>query len=325
MTTAASERERLLVPVNLIVGGSERLLAEAKTSAAARVVLDLRKIHDAGRRLHRIVVELGGGGTASRPGAVRHELNNALNHVLGYSELLREDAAAAPLVADLARIAAAAQELRSLVNLGLLPADALTLPDPPVAASISDAAPVESGSVLVVDDDPGNRDLITRCLAPHGHEVLTMEHGRWALEILESERVDVILLDLAMPEMNGYETLVRLKADPRLVEVPVVVVSGTDDLNVVVRCLKLGAEDFLPKPFDPVRLAARVAACITRKRARERELRDLADVGRLTAAAAAVEDGTFAPAGLDPVAARTDDLGRLARVFQRLARGAPTA
>lgn len=325
MTTTASERDRLLVPVNLIVAGSERLLAEAKTSMAARVVLDLRKIHDAGRRLHRIVVELMGGGTASRPGAVRHELNNALNHVLGYSELLREDDDAVSLVADLARIAAAAQELRTLVTLELLPADAPALPDTPVSAFVPDPAPAETGSVLVVDDDPGNRDLITRCLAPHGHEVLTMEHGRWALEILASERVDVILLDLAMPEMNGYETLVRLKADPRLAEVPVVVVSGTDDLGVVIRCLKLGAEDYLPKPFDPVRLAARVAACITRKRARERELRDLADVDRLTAAAAAVEGGTFAPASLDLVAARTDDLGRLARVFQRLAGGAGSA
>lgn len=325
MTTAASERDRLLAPVNLIVAGSERLLTEAKTSVAARIVLDLRKIHDAGRRLHRMVIELGGGPGGEgplRPGAVRHELNNALNHVLGYSELLREDEDATTLAPDLGRIAAAARELRSLVNLGVI-SPAPAPPEPPTP--LAEASPPAGGSVLVVDDDPGNRDLVTRCLSPHGHEVLAMEHGRWALEILKAERVDVILLDLAMPEMNGYETLTRLKADPRLAEVPVVVVSGTDDLAVVVRCLKLGAEDFLPKPFDPVLLSARVAACIARKRARERETRDLADVARVTAAAAALEAGTFAPESLDSVAARTDELGLLARVFQRLARGAPRA
>jgi len=99
----------------------------------------------------------------------------------------------------------------------------------------------------------------------------TCSVSRISIEILETEHVDVILLDLDMPKMDGYETLERLKADARLAAIPVVVVSAADRADVVIRCVRLGAEDYVAKPLDPAVLSARVAAAVAGKRRRDRE------------------------------------------------------
>jgi two-component system, cell cycle response regulator len=122
-----------------------------------------------------------------------------------------------------------------------------------------------------------------------------------------------------MPGRDGYEVLRAVKADPKLRDIPVVMISAVDELESVARCIELGAEDFLPKPFDPVLLRARVGASLEKKRLRDRELEYLSGVAALEQAASAVEAGSFAAAALDGVAARPDELGRLARVFQRMA------
>jgi class 3 adenylate cyclase len=122
-----------------------------------------------------------------------------------------------------------------------------------------------TGSVLVVDDDRVNRTLLARTLAASGHDVGTAENGREALERLRSGSWDVVLLDIVMPELDGMSVLEELKADPVLRDVPVIMISAVDDFESVVRCIELGAEDYLPKPFDPVLLRARINAGLGRR------------------------------------------------------------
>jgi two-component system cell cycle response regulator len=129
-----------------------------------------------------------------------------------------------------------------------------------------------------------------------------------------------VLLDVEMPEMDGYQVLEHLKADTRLRDLPVIMISAVEELESVVKCIELGAQDYLPKPFNPVLLRARLTACLERKRLRDQEIDYLQQVGRVTAAATAIKANAFQPESLDEVARRSDELGQLALVFQEMAR-----
>ena len=132
---------------------------------------------------------------------------------------------------------------------------------------------IRSSSVLVVDDIEMNRDMLCSLLAADGHKADVAENGRLALEKIKFNPYDLILLDVMMPEMNGYEVLEYLKSDRALRDIPVIVLSALDEIGSVVRCIELGAEDYLPKPFDPVLLRARIGACLEKKRLRDQEIR----------------------------------------------------
>jgi len=177
-----------------------------------------------------------------------------------------------------------------------------------------------SASILVVDDDRINRLILSCDLEREGHHVTSVEDGSRALEALRAERFDLVLLDVLMPELDGYETLARIERDEKLRHVPVIMVSALEDIESVVRCLELGAADYLPKPFDPMLLRARINGCLTKKRLHDLELEYMEQVTYVVDAATAVESGTFDPESLDAVAARDDALGQLARVFRRMAR-----
>ncbi|MBI2996829.1 MAG: sigma-54-dependent Fis family transcriptional regulator, partial [Deltaproteobacteria bacterium] len=144
-------------------------------------------------------------------------------------------------------------------------------------------------------------------------------NGRRALEIIQAEPFDLILLDILMPEMDGYQVLKHLKSAPLLRDIPVIVLSVLDEIESAVKCIEMGAEDYLTKPFNPVLLRARIGACLEKKRLRDQEVSYLQDVARVTTAAAAVETGAFEPESLTGVAKKTDELGQLARVFQKMA------
>jgi DNA-binding response OmpR family regulator len=138
--------------------------------------------------------------------------------------------------------------------------------------------------------------------------------------MLSAQPFDVVLLDLLMPEMDGYQVLEQMKANNILRNIPVIIVSSLDEMESIIRCIEMGATDYLPKPFDAALLHARLSASLASKRLHDMELEYIEQVGYVTRAAAAVEEGAFELNSLNPVAERDDSLGQLARVFQNMAR-----
>jgi class 3 adenylate cyclase/CheY-like chemotaxis protein len=179
------------------------------------------------------------------------------------------------------------------------------------------------GHVLVVDDDPANRDYLVRELSKQNHRVTAVEDGRQALELLDRHcyapdlpEIDLVLLDLQMREVGGFKVLEEMKKDYGLRTIPVVIVSGQDDMDSVVRCVAAGADDYLTKPFDPRLLQARVASCLVKRhlRKQERVLSDqihaaklradnlLYDIFPYTVAEELITSGAVKPRGCENVA-----------------------
>ena len=196
---------------------------------------------------------------------------------------------------------------------------------PPVPVPVAVAPEPEPGGadrrrILVVEDNDANRVMLCRRLNKQGFLTVEARDGREALDLASRHPFDLVLLDIMMPEVDGYQVLQELKSDPDLKELPVIMISALDEMASVVRCIEGGAEDYLPKPYDPVLLHARVKACLDKKLLRDQELAYFRAVAALTRAAAAVETGDFDAALLAPVADRADALGTLARVFDKMAR-----
>ncbi len=174
-------------------------------------------------------------------------------------------------------------------------------------------------AILVVDDNDLNRDLLSRRLQQLGHQVDEVGDGDTALRMLRRRPYDLLLLDIIMPGLDGFQVLELLQADAELAALPVLVISALTEMDSVARCIDLGAVDFLPKNVDPVVLRARVNRSLEQKRARDRETSYLKDVAQLTAAAASVRDAQpVDAAAIDRVGQRGDDLGELARAFGRM-------
>lgn len=129
----------------------------------------------------------------------------------------------------------------------------------------------ETALILVVDDNEDNRDLLTRRLKRQGHDVVTAANGRLAMNEMRAKAFDMVLLDIMMPEMDGYQVLESMRADSALRHLPVVVISAINELDSIVRCIKLGADDYLFKPVNTVLLNARIDSCLERKRFRDQE------------------------------------------------------
>jgi CheY-like chemotaxis protein len=325
----------------------------------------------------------GNGLPAEALAELRHDLRTPLNHVIGYAEMLLEDATgadAADARTQLESTLAAAREALGLINAtlgtakgagredvarlyealrpprgrimaaaaallagpgasaeGTFTADVRKIlsaaerlvpsgaPAPPADASRSDqvvpASPAfepagaPRARILVVDDGVENREVLRRRLERSGHVVETAEHGRQALERLGARPYDLVLLDVLMPELDGFAVLEAIKGTPALRDIPVIMISALDEMPSIVRCIEHGAEDFLHKPFDPVLLRARINASLEKKRLRDQEKEYLVQVNRVIEAATAVETGHYRQGELRDVAGRDDELGRLARVF----------
>jgi adenylate cyclase len=127
------------------------------------------------------------------------------------------------------------------------------------------------GHILVVDDNRMNRIKLARGLEQQGHTVALAENGRQALEMIRTQPFDLMLLDIVMPEMDGYQVLEHMKRDSALRDIPVIVISALDEMKSIVKCVEMGAEDYLPKPFDPVLLKARIGAGLEKKWLRDQE------------------------------------------------------
>jgi adenylate cyclase len=300
----ANMRQELLAPVTALVGYGEMLLEKARALELEGIGPDLQRILSSAQELLELVDrQLDVTGVAGvQSGAdlgelqakLRHDLRNPLNAIKGYAELLLEELdedGAAATRPDLEALLCEAAGLLSRIDviidfssseldagLGDQEGSAVTSMIANLVRTVRpieahSAAPHETGRILVVDDNASNRDLLCRRLSHDGHQVARADSGRRALEIVEVENFDLILLDLLMPDLNGFQVLQRLKADERLRDVPVILISGLQDVDSVIRCIEAGAEDYLPKPFNPVLLRARINACLERKRWRDRERR----------------------------------------------------
>ena len=301
---AAFMRQEFAAPVATILELAELLIDDARRGEDNSLVSDLERIHSAGHllseQLNQLVSlatqdSLGDGNNSVSPGnKLRHDLRTPLNAVKGYSELIIEEARESgreDLLGDIARIMAAADQLLGQIDnlVGLTDAEN---PGSPSAVPSADASrdlvgeimrsiqPITSrrkpsslsGRILVVDDTEANRELLSRRLQRQGHAVETADGGRSALEAVAKSQFDLVLLDLMMPDIHGLEVLKRLKAHPVDQHIPVMMISALDEIDSIVHCIEAGAEDYIPKPFDPVLLGARIGASLERKRLRDREL-----------------------------------------------------
>ena len=320
----AQMRHDLRTPVNAILGYGQLLLEEHGDALTPETRRDLECVIDAGQLLLRIVTEtLDTIGTRDDDVALcaarmRHALDAPLTAVQGIAYLLIEAHRGSPICDDLRRIDEAAIRLAKVSD--NLAQAYRARRETPAAESVEAAESPGSrrGSILVVDDEEINRDLLMRRLTHHGHLVFTADSGEAGLAIAARESIDLILLDVLMPGTSGYDVLTTIKADAALREIPVLMISALDQSASVTRCIALGADDYLTKPFDPLVLRARVNSCLRKKWARDFELDYLRGVEQVTAAALAVETGRFAPETLDSVGERSDALGNLARLFQRM-------
>ena len=232
---------------------------------------------------------------------IRHELRTPLNQIIGYAEMLQEDAEDAEqtqFVPDLEKIHRAARNLDGLIQshlgahvLGLqAETEAAPAEDQPVKFTMnphrhshageddSETIVQLSGHVLAVDDNEANRDMLSRRLLRHGLTVDTAINGVDALEQIAAVKYDLVLLDIMMPEMDGVEVLRKMKSDDTMRHIPIIMISALDELESVVRCIEGGAEDYLPKPFNPTLLRARIGACLEKKALRDQEQQYLATI-----------------------------------------------
>jgi len=212
-----------------------------------------------------------------------HELRSPLTEIIGYSEMLAEEGETqlwANVIADVEKVGAAGRRLLALLEENFtsdnetaspIPRRADEAPAPVVFTPAGQHRQVEPGSLLVVDDDATNREVLTRRLERQGHVVTTAARGIEALALLRPSTFDLVLLDIMMPDMDGYELLQRIKTDQALQHIPVIMISALNEVQSVVRCIEAGADDYLTKPFNPILLRARIGSCLEHKRGRDRE------------------------------------------------------
>jgi signal transduction histidine kinase len=292
-------RESLQAPAAAIADLLETITRDARRGTLERALPDLARMREASGRLNAMIRELADDRASDRRGEpsaqldrrMRHELRTPLTAIKGYSELLIEDQEAAGddrLRDGLAKLKETAEQLIVRLDASAAPppadgGDARVVSDPlqalrPMEIGDTVVAPSQSARILAVDDNAENRNLLARQLDRDGHEIVHAASGPQALELVATQQLDLVLLDIMMPEMNGFEVLRRLKASEAGSRVPVIVVSALDDLDGVVRCIEAGAEDYLTKPFNRTLLRARIGACLEKKRLRDRERQLVADL-----------------------------------------------
>jgi adenylate cyclase len=302
-------RQEVQAPATAVTDFLDMIIDDARSSQPESMLADLNRMRSASLQLNAFVKGLIQDSLADRQkdetleafhGRLRHDLRTPLNAIKGYSELLIEDMdgdAVHPLRLDLAKLKESADQLLGQIDamaalarreealstvdgsqaLKLdLVADVLRTLEPLRMGGTGEA--VQSSRILVVDDNASNRDVLERRLAREGHQIATAANGTSALELVDREAFDLILLDLIMPEMSGFEVLRRLKAAEHTSHIPVIVISALDEIDSVVRCIEAGAEDYLTKPFNPILLRARIGASLEKKWLRDREKKFVADL-----------------------------------------------
>jgi PAS domain S-box-containing protein len=300
-------RHELCTPINAIIGYSEILLDELKhnpqLNIEPNIYQDIEKIYISGNQLLALGklildparLELRQDRNFENLGsAIRLEMLTPLSTIIGYTELLIEESGAqlspdlnVDFNSDFKSINTAAQKLLSMINdivnlaqqqlqtidIKQLETNNFSIENQTTVSThiIQDnnSASVQSGMILVIDNNQTNCDLLSRQLNRQGYTVTVATNGQQALEILQSMPYDLILLDILMPGMSGLEILSQLKNHSTWQHIPVIMISALDEIDSVTNCIQLGAEDYLFKPFKPVLLRARISACFEKKRLRK--------------------------------------------------------
>ena len=289
-------RHELRTPINQVIGYCELLLEDPNTADIYE--RDLQRIKTAGwQLLTALNTYLGDQALAARSFdtyKVQQDLRTPVDHIIGYSELLMEQAESQDcpeILQDLRRIHKAAGHWLQRMEAALL-ALADSREPQGVAAIQRDnsglgqleptrtstettvkAAPGCGEHILIAEDDPLNLDILRRRVERFGYRVTTTGDGGSAWLELQKGTYDLVLLDMMMPIMDGFELLRHLRNDPRLSLVPVLMISGGDQEHSIARCIEAGADDYLMKPVNPIFLRARIGACLERKRLRDLEQR----------------------------------------------------
>ncbi len=287
-------RQEFVAPVAAIIGFTDIVIEDAEQAGLTDYRADLDRIRSAGIALQSLldtILRQDGDphDIEDYRSKLRHDLRTPINAVKGYGEMILEDArdgGHVSLLPDLEKLLIAADDM--LVRIDALVefsgqgslegaqdqlsfAEASRVVDALRSAQSASAQHTIAGQVLVVDDNASNRDLLARQLARDGHAVTAAVSGRECLTLAGERSFDLILLDVLMPEMSGYEALSRLKQDRRTVDIPVIMISALDEMDSIVRCIEAGAVDYLPKPFAPALLRARIRSSLENKLLRDRE------------------------------------------------------
>lgn len=275
-------RHEYRTPINHIVGYAELLIDEARDRRLEPFIPAFGQILEGGRKalasIDRAFRE-----EAGEPGWESDEFRRSLRGTaLQISEALETidqklNEGHRETLADLSAIGGALRKLADLS--GMPPTCAAPAPNRK-AAAMAHATARGGGKILIADDDNANRDLLRRRLVCEGHEVVEARSGLEVLALLKDSACDLVLLDILMPDLDGFQTLARIKQDPQLRELPVIMISALEELQSVVRCIEMGAVDYLPKPFNRVLLRARIGASLERKRLVDRERRKTEELER---------------------------------------------
>jgi sigma-B regulation protein RsbU (phosphoserine phosphatase) len=280
-------KQQLLDPVSQLLGRVRLLERDVAENGPEHLLSDLRRVLLATTHLDALSVETtavpANDGAPLLSSLARHDLLNSLNQIIGFGEMITEEATDGELTAMCAEMETVLNEARELSKTIDVLAGRTATESPVLSPMPADAARPHvhtrtlkaANPVLVVDDDALNREMLSALLRRNGLDVIEAEDGLGALELLERQPIDLVLLDVMMPKLDGYGVLQRMNANPRLQDVPVLVISGLSEIESVVRCIEMGATDYLTKPFNQVLLWARIGACLEKKALRDQEQRTL--------------------------------------------------
>ncbi|MGH9558829.1 MAG: response regulator [Bryobacteraceae bacterium] len=280
----AGLRHQLLTPLNHIIGYSEMLLEDSIEEASSEGFNTLQQNLTRVRETAKDLVRLVHTSLSPRPGKrgdkllaeLRFELAPPLHSILQSVGAITSEYGDDLNIVDVLKIGRAATELLGFAQGSVKDREPVTAHRHRAAVKRAPAAP--PARILAVDDNKTNRELLARQLKRQGHQVYEAASGPEALAMMVEARYDIVLLDMLMPKLDGFQVLERIKADPALAETPVIVVSALNEIPGVVRCIETGAEDYLFKPVDPVLLASRIRSSLERRRLHDLEKQRAADL-----------------------------------------------
>ncbi len=292
----ANIRQELLAPVSAIADYGELLREQIHSGEYGEIAPDIERIWSATRSLYSLVDKLlsvdavqalfDGQNIDITEKQLRHDIRTPINAIKGYSEMLLEGmdgSGNATFKPDLEQLLTYTNRLLSqLINIVDFskneqrqePGEVKDASSHDMVSSLVESirpvdnvllVPKRIGNILVVDDLEANRELLSRRISGDGHQVTAVESGIEALELLEKGAFDLVLLDLMMPEMNGFEVLAKIKENPDTMMLPVIMVSALDETDSVIRCIEAVADDYLSKPVNATLLRARINSGLEKK------------------------------------------------------------